>query len=143
MPPECRPYFPPWKAPNSGGQDLILVRCASAIVAPAGSFGRHVPPKAACWRCPALVPVTPSHIELEPHLQRTAAAYLPSCRPSPFLCNRRIATGVAVMGAAAAAVLLLVRGVNRQRRVPLGGDPSEAYDPLQRWLTSPVIKTRN
>ena len=83
------------------------------------------------------------HIELKPHLPRTAAAYLPSCRPSPSLCNRRIATGVAVMGAAAAAVLLLVRGMNRQRRVPLGGDPSEAYDPLQRWLTSPVIKTRN
>lgn len=28
VPAECRPYFPPWKAPNSGGQDLILVRCA-------------------------------------------------------------------------------------------------------------------
>lgn len=47
------------------------------------------------------------------------------------------------MGAAAAAVLLLVRGMKGRRRVPLGGEPGEAYDPLQRWLTSPVIKTRN
>ena len=61
--------------------------------------------------------------------------------PRPL--TRRIATGVAVMGAAAAAVLLLVRGMKGRRRVPLGGESGEAYDPLQRWLTSPVIKTRS
>ncbi|PRW39224.1 ribonuclease 2-like [Chlorella sorokiniana] len=31
VPAECRPYFPPWKAPNSGGQDLILVRIATGV----------------------------------------------------------------------------------------------------------------
>ena len=73
--------------------------------------------------------------------QFTAAAASLTHTHTP--ATRRIATGVAVMGAAAAAVLLLVRGVKRRSRVPLGGEAAEAYDPLQRWLTSPVIKTRS
>ena len=74
MPPECRPYFPPWQAPNGGGPDLLFVR---------------------------------------------------------------IATGAAVAGAAAAAALLFVRGARgRRQRLPEGGAPGEAYDPLASWLNN-------
>lgn len=137
VPAECRPYFPPWRAPNSGGPNTLLVRCGrerSGVLSCGSRFadgGRH-----GAWRqwrpvqadAPRGLIYCFQHIYLM-HYQR--------CTPC------RIATGAAVLGAAAAAVMLLARGMRGRRRVPLGGQPDEGYDPLQRWLSSPTIKTRS
>ena len=72
----------------------------------------------------------------------------PQCRPyfppweAPNSGNHdnlfvRIATGAAVVGAGAAAVLLFVRGAlqgRHRQRLPEGGVEGEQYDPLGSWL---------